>query len=411
MSFLDYFSKESREKRKADREKKEFQARKGNILKGFQLIKNPRDISLGEYILHALNIEKNCQWPPDNRLIIPYIQALGSQSLAYLWLAENIHLRQFYGSGELAPTQYILTWRRAAKMAIQLAERATIALGKIKSQTISYREEALASLNNIIIRALAAQRLELSQVLKLPTYISNNLEPSSGGGIILGLFGPRNILPPAMIGAFLDKKSLKPSEIKETSFDALLRDKTLGYWLSNEIEFLEDKNEISKEKEAKDIHLNYADDPPYSQQQYLKLKSQGRDAEAKEFEGPCQTLVELPSSYGLLVFASNPDGRFIDTRTYSGNIHIKGQLPLEKQHKLYIDSRFGPNIILKITQGPYGASISESSPLTILKLKIPPNKKSQSEIKLTINIDTNGLFKLKAFDLSTKTDIYITQII
>jgi len=318
MNIFNYFSIEQRKKRAIHFQKKQIERKLKKANSIFKDLIQSDDLNIAIYILKGLELERLCCWPPDLTFFKFYLAALLFQSVGYLWLAENVHVRlnNPYGS-QYGLTHGILTWKRSAQKARQLLERSKSAIKKIDFNKPNIFEEIDSTLSKMIERAVIAQGTGLEEVWGVESYLPEKGELKFSGGTF----------PPEIIGGIWAGFE-KPGDltIKDTRIKAILNTLNLNKWLYEDIINMGDIVELKEELTVfNGIHVMYADDPSDGYQ--LKIIKEIEHNTIQLTVKDSNVTLALTDYYGLLIFAETMQGKNLISATF-GNLYIVGSLPL-----------------------------------------------------------------------------------
>lgn len=401
MHLFSYFSKAERMKRRRQKAEKAMQQRKQQIQSLLNHLSHPNDISIGMFTVRALQLEELCGWPPPSEFLGVYAKSLGFQALAYLWLAEHVHHRQYYPGTSFAPTAYILTWRRAAQKSGQLVRRLNYLLQKASIEQTDIIADISASLKSIEERALVARNRDFEEAVRLPSYSQNNIEQSSISGMPWGPLGRRRSLPPEIIGAFVSAEGGREIDIQDTGIPHMLQNPQLGQWLTKNLDCLKKCDPWSSIVVFADMPLIYADDPSDSRQ----LQIDPAVKQKPETAWPISR--ELPEIYGLLVRAEAPLGEYLEF-----GVNADGQLPISKQHHVTLDEKTGPLVTLYVAQGPIDCNprVADNH-LAILQVHPSVSNKAGIVIEVDFDVSSTGKLSVTAREKASKLECNVINVI
>ena len=383
---------------KAERELRKRHKNMDGISSKLNVLANPQDLSLGDFIVTAARIENACGWPPEREFFWPYIFALGFGSLGYLWTAENVHLGKNYGSRQVAPTDNVLTWRWAARMARLLAERAICALEVTHAQGTECGAEAGVCLANIVKNSSVAVGQDLADVLRLSSY-ADTIAPFRAMSIPVYSTG---VVAPYIAGAWGVK------DIADTTIPQMLKDEGVGRWLTRETGTLPLLDTDPGERKFGGIALIIGDDPSDRTQGYIEAKFRGNEWPYGFDEGRHAL---LPLIYSVLV-----SGRFTvygkhlhaSRSSCLGQIDFHGSLPLDREYFWKFQPKAGRDVRLFVSQGSVAGGDRDN--ITILELD-ENETESCDIIKLVFAVNKAGLLSLLATDESTGREIAVRQVV
>ena len=349
------FSKEQREKQKQLKEKEKHRKALDQVR---QLGNPPKELPLihfitGASILHPLKGQKG--WTPNEETFWLYLYALGFQSLGYLDLAQNVHLRYKYERGNFH--NEVLTWIYAAERAAILADRARFALKKLPSHLTIHAEKISRCLENIIALAGQARQVSLEDARALPTYSETEQHEIT-----------QNL--PASIQGWNSNGHIRL--IGETHIPGYLDDEEVGHWLKEDVNSLERPDDLVD---------------------YLSFRNLRFSSPGDLIQVTCQ------GAEGKKIFLS-----------HHGDLSINPGANAPSECELKLSTNAVPGFSLFLGQWDV-ADMDKWESLAILKLPDIGASNEIAQLKLVFEIAQNGLLSVSAFNQGSQTNLGIFRVI
>ncbi len=369
MGVLQYFSASERDKRDQAKQQKACEEKKRKADDLVRSLLEPTNLQLAEYIGRTKAIEDLCGWPPEREYAEIYLKVLGFRAMAELWLAENVHLLQFYPrGGGVSGSSNVLTWNRAAQAALQAVER-----GKFALHALGVENAAPISgfFDGLQVRAEKARGLGLQDAIHLPTFARNRV----GGSAMLS---------PEIVGA-ARKPGTMEVRLDQTSIPRDLRESTAG-WLHNRIAISEEGSLDSRSLNFAGVQIIIAEDPSDTWQARIEDMSKAPQ-QSVETEARCRM---IPGIRSLMMSLSQGFMKYLGG---VGPFRLHGGLPLADERKLPMKPDTEA-VTLWISQGPHAGATSFN--VAVLVVDVPGQGHESRRFTLTTSVSERGCLSVSA---------------